>query len=410
MIIKPKEMKRLNYLAMAVAIVCMTAGSAFSQDKPKEQKEGYVFTTVKANPITSIKNQGSSGTCWCFSATSFLESEAIKAGKADTTLNLSEWYSAFYNYYDKFVKYIRLDGHLNLAEGGAFEDVTHTFADYGVVLNDQMPELRNGETRINMREMSAVTHAFAKALTSVRGKISDTYKEAYKAILEAYMGKVPESVEYRGATYTPKEFVTKGLGLNMSDYVSITSFTHHPFYTRFAIEVPDNWRWDLSYNVPMDEMMAVIDNAINNGYTVAWGADVSETGFTRDGIGVIPDVEANTKAIGSDQERWVGKDPNAKRAEINNLNRPGKELEITQELRQEGYDNKTTTDDHGMHMFGVAKDQNGTKYYMIKNSWGKTGKYDGIWYISETFVKYKTMNIIVNKNAIPKDIRKKLGI
>lgn len=411
MIIKPKEMKRLNYFAMAVAIVCMTAGSAFSQDKPGEQKkEGYVFTTVKANPITSIKNQGSSGTCWCFSATSFLESEAIKAGKADTTLNLSEWYSALYNYYDKFIKYIRLDGHLNLAEGGSFEDVTHTFADYGVVLNDQMPELRDGETRINMREMSAVTHAFAKALTTVKGKISDTYKAAYMAILEAYMGKVPESVEYRGATYTPKEFVSKGLGLNMSDYVSITSFTHHPFYTRFAIEVPDNWRWDLSYNVPMDEMMAVIDNAINSGYTVAWGADVSETGFTRDGIGVIPDVEANTKAIGSDQERWVGKDPNAKRAEINNLNRPGKELEITQELRQEGYDNKTTTDDHGMHMFGIAKDQNGTKYYMIKNSWGKTGKYDGIWYISETFVKYKTMNIIVNKNAIPKDIRKKLGI
>ncbi|MGM9774296.1 MAG: aminopeptidase C [Candidatus Egerieousia sp.] len=404
-------MKRIKYLAMAAAVICMTAGSAFAQDKPKEEKkEGYIFTTVKENPITSIKNQGSSGTCWCFSTTSFLESEAIKAGKADTTLNLSEWYSVFYNYYDKFLKYVRLDGYLNLAEGGSFDDVIHTFKDYGVVLNDQMPELRNGEKRINMKEMSAVSHAFAKGMTQLKGQISDNYKAAYKAILETYMGKLPESVEYRGVKYTPKEFVSKGLGLNMSDYVSLTSFTHHPFYTQFAIEVPDNWRWDLSYNIPIEDLMAVIDNAINNGYTVAWASDVSEVGFTRNGIGVVPDVEANTKAIGSDQERWVGRDPNAKREEIYNLSRPGKELEITQELRQQGYDNKTTTDDHGMHLFGIAKDQNGTKYYMIKNSWGKTGKYDGIWYISETFVKYKTMDIMVNKNAVPKEIRKKLGI
>ncbi len=403
-------MKKIKYLALA-AIVCMTAGSAFSQDKPKEEKkDGYVFTTVKENPVTSIKNQGSSGTCWCFSTTSFLESEAIKAGKADTTLNLSEWYSALHNYYDKFLKYVRLDGYLNLAEGGSFEDVIHTFRDYGVVLNDQMPELRNGEKRINMKEMSAVSHAFAKAMTEQKGKISETYKDAYKAILETYMGKLPESVEYRGVTYSPKEFVTKGLGLDMSDYVSITSFTHHPFYSTFAIEVPDNWRWDLSYNVPLDEMMAVIDNALENGYTVAWGTDVSEVGFTRDGLGVVPDVDANTKTIGSDQERWVGKDPNARREEIYNLKRPGKELEITQDLRQQGYDNKTTTDDHGMQIYGIAKDQNGTKYYMVKNSWGKAGKYEGIWYVSEAFVRYKTMNILVNKNAVPKNIRKKLAI
>ena len=208
-----------------------------------------------------------------------------------------------------------------------------------------------------------------------------------------------------------KDFVTKGLGLNMDDYVSVTSFTHHPFYTAFAIEVPDNWRWDLSYNVPMEEMMAIIDNAIENGYTIGWGTDVSETGFTRDGIGVVPDVQANEKSfVGSDQERWVGQDPNARRAAVNNLNSPGKELVITQQMRQEGYDNKTTTDDHGMHIYGIAKDQNGTKYYMVKNSWGPTGKYNGIWYASVPFVQYKTLNILVNKKAIPTAIRKKMGI
>lgn len=397
-------------MIFALALTVLFAANANAQPN-QNQEDGYKFTVVKANPITSIKNQGSSGTCWCFSATSFLESEAIKKGTADTTLSLSVMYSVYWNYLDKFQKYVRLDGYLNLAEGGAFEDVTHTFADYGVVQEKDMPTLQPGEKRVNFREMTALSQGYAKAFVNgVKGQISPRYLTGYQEILQAYLGTVPTSTNYRGVTYSPKDFVTKGLKLDMNDYVSITSFTHHPFYSRFAIEVPDNWRWDLSYNVPMDELIAIIDNAIQNGYTVAWGGDVSETGFTRDGIGVVPDVEANEKTIGSDQERWVGKDPNAKRNEIYNLKRPGKELVITQEMRQAGYDNKTTTDDHGMHLFGIAKDQNGTEYYMIKNSWGKTGKYDGIWYMSRPFAQYKTMNIVVNKNAIPKEIRKKLGL
>ncbi len=401
-------MKRTKLFILTLAVIAFCSSSLFSQTK---NDEGYIFTTIKSNPITSIKNQGSSGTCWCFSTTSFLESEAIKKGTADTTLNLSVMYSVYWSYMDKFIKYVRLDGHLNLAEGGAFEDVTHTFRDYGVVLESEMPTLRNGEKRVNFKEMTAVSQGFAKAFINVaKGQISPRYATAYDEILKTYLGELPTTTTYRGVTYSPKDLVTKGLKLDMDDYVSITSFTHHPFYSRFAIEVPDNWRWDLSYNVPLNELMQIIDNAIENGYTVAWGADVSETGFTRDGIAVVPDVEANEKIMGSDQERWLGKDPNARRNEIYNLKKPGKELVITQEMRQLGYDNKTTTDDHGMHMFGIAKDQNGTKYYMIKNSWGKTGKYDGIWYISKSFVEYKTMNILVNKNAIPTAIRKKLGI
>lgn len=404
------------FTLFAAALMCVSVNSGFSQVKDSASaKKGYVFTTDKAVPVTSIKNQGSSGTCWDFSTTSFIESEAIKNGSADTTLNLSEMFSAFYNYKEKFEKYVRLDGYLNLAEGGSFEDVIHTMEDYGVVLDEQMPSLRNDAKRIDFGEMSGVLGAYGKAVVKSAGddgKLSQYWKQGFDAIMESYLGKCPDKVTYKGVEYSPKEFVTKGLKLNMDDYVSITSFTHHPFYSKFAIEVPDNWRWDLSYNVPMNEMMAIIDNAIEEGYSIAWGSDVSEKGFTRNGLGVVPDVEANEKAAGSDQERWIGKDPRdkAKELDLYNQEAPGKEMAITQEMRQKGYDGKTTTDDHGLHIYGIAHDQNGTKYYVVKNSWGKSGKYKGIWYVSVPFVEFKTMNIVVNKNAIPKDIRKKLGL
>ncbi len=405
-------MKTFKNLLAVVALLCATSLTVLAQQQQQVNKvRGYEFTTVKANPITGIRNQGSSGTCWAFSTTSFFESEAIRNGHADTSINLSVMYSVTKNYIEKMRKFIRMDGYLNFAEGGSFEDVRHSFEDYGVVLEKDMPNLLPGEKRINFREMTAISNGMAEGAKKAGGKVSPRFMEIYKSILETYLGKCPETTTYKGITYTPKDFVTKGLGLNMDDYVSITSFTHHPFYTTFAIEVPDNWRWDLSYNIPLDELIQIMDNAIENGYTIAWGSDVSETGFTRDGIGVVPDVEANEKNfVGSDQARWVGTDPNARRAQINNLNEPGKELTITQQMRQEGYDNKTTTDDHGMQIFGIAKDQNGTKYYMVKNSWGPAGKYKGVWYVSEAFVRYKTMNILVNKNSIPKAIRKKMGL
>lgn len=406
---------KMTFTLFAAALMCVCANSAFSQVKDTASaKKGYKFTTDKVLPVTSIKNQGSSGTCWDFSTTSFIESEAIKKGTADTTLNLSEMFTAFYNYKEKFEKYVRLDGSLNLAEGGSFEDVIHTMEDYGVVLDDQMPSLRDGAKRINFSEMTGILLAYGKAVVKSAGdgKLSPYWKQGFDATMEAYLGKCPDKVTYKGVVYTPKEFVTKGLKLDMNDYVSITSYTHHPFYSKFAIEVPDNWRWDLCYNVPMNEMMEIIDNAIAEGYTVAWGADVSEKGFTRNGLGVVPDVEANEKAAGSDQEHWIGKDPKEKANELDlyNQNAPGKEMTITQEMRQEGYDNKTTTDDHGLHIYGIAHDQNGTRYYVVKNSWGKSGKYQGIWYVSAPYVQYKTMNIVVNKNAVPKEIRKKLGL
>ena len=225
--------------------------------------------------------------------------------------------------------------------------------------------------------------------------------------MNAYLGEVPETFTVGGKEYTPETY-RDAMGINPDDYVNISSFTHHPFYSQFVIEVEDNWRWSPCYNLPLDEFMAVIDNAIDKGYTVLWGGDVSEAGFTRDGLAVLLDTNAKPTS-GSDQERWVGKSEEKKAEEEKPKELP-KELEVTQETRQQGYDNKTTTDDHGMHLYGTAVDQNGTKYYLIKNSWGETGAFKGVWYMSENFVKAKTLNFVVNKNAVPKDIRKKLGI
>ena len=269
-----------------------------------------------------------------------------------------------------------------------------------------------GDTLPNHNEVDLVATAFVKALaTSNLKKLSPVWKQAFCGIYDAYLGKCPEKFTYQGKEYTPQSYM-QSLGLNMDDYVSLTSYTHHPFYKPFVIEVQDNWRWALSYNLPIDELMEVFDNAIMNGYTIAWGSDVSETGFTRDGIAVMPDVKQAEDLVGSDAARWLGLNNNAKRAEIVKklTSKPLPEVEVTQEMRQTAYDNWETTDDHGMQIYGIAKDQNGKEYYMVKNSWGAAGKYKGIWYASKAFVAYKTMNIVVHKDALPKDIRKKLGI
>jgi aminopeptidase C len=230
-----------------------------------------------------------------------------------------------------------------------------------------------------------------------------------QGILDAYLGKCPEEFVYEGKKYTPMTFA-QSLGLDWNDYVSITSFTHHPFYTSFAVEVQDNWRNPLSYNLPMDEMMQVIDNAIAEGYTIAWGGDVSEDGFTRQGLAYAIDTKKTESLQGSDMARWLKMSAEKKRNIIDSLGCTVPEITPTQELRQERFDNWELTDDHGMLIYGVAKDQNGKEYYMVKNSWGESGDYKGIWYMTKTFIAANTMDFLVNKNAIPKDIRKKLGI
>lgn len=393
---------------VSALMLAFALSSVSAKDKKKTEDEGYVFTTVKELKITPVKNQNRTGTCWCFSTLGFLESELLRMGKGE--YDLSEMFIVSKNYKDKAEKFVRLHGELNYAQGGSFEDVLQAWKDYGIVPESVMNGLQYGEDMHVHNELESVSRAYLdQIIKNPNRKLSTAWKKGFDGIIDAYLGTAPEKFTYNGKEYTPKSFAAE-LGINPDDYVSLTSYTHHPFYSEFAIEVQDNWRWATSYNLPIDELMQVFENAINTGYTIAWGADVSEKGFTRNGIGVIPDIESMERS-GSDQDRWLGLSTSEKDAEIKKMmEKPCKELEITQEMRQEAYDNYETTDDHGMQIYGIAKDQTGKKFYMIKNSWGTDNKYKGTWYISENFVKYKTMNIVVHKDALPQAIKDKLHI
>jgi hypothetical protein len=383
-------------LSLALLALCL---NTFAQRAPSPVKaKDYQFTTVKENPVTSIKNQYRSGTCWCFSTISFLESEIIKAKNLkDPALypDFSEMFVVRKAYYDRSIKYVRMDGKLNYAAGSDFGDVLEVAKTYGLINQSDYSGFQYGYDKPVQAELDAVLKGYVDAVVkNPNKKLTKVWPKGVEGILDAYMGEIPEDKVIKG----------DALGIKLEDYIGFTSYTHHPFYTAFAMEVEDNWRCTPSWNVPLDEFMAIIDNAVDKGYTVAWGGDVSEPGFTRDGLAILIDMEALATS-GSDQERWVGKadEKPAEKASI-------KEIEVTQELRQDYYDEKTSTDDHGMHLYGTAKDQNGTKYYIIKNSWGETGEYKGIWYMSENYLKGKTLNILVNKNAVPKDILKKIGL
>ncbi|MDR1764231.1 MAG: aminopeptidase [Dysgonamonadaceae bacterium] len=393
-------MKR--FILPAMLVFCL---SVFAQEKAKV--DTFEFTTVKALPITPVKNQSSSGTCWSFSGIGFIESELLRMGKGE--YDLSEMYVVYQNYVDKLVKYVRMHGETTLAGGGSFADVLDCIRDYGIVPNDVQTGLNYGDTIHRHGELDALVKAYGGVIIkNPNKKLSSAWLNGYKGILDAYLGKAPESFQYKGKTYTPKSFASE-LGINTDNYVSITSFTHHPFYTSFAVEIPDNWRWAESYNLPLEEMMQVLDNALDKGYTVAWASDVSEKGFNRKGIAIVPDADA-VETAGSDQERWVGVSKEELQNRIANLSGPVPERKIDQQMRQEGFDNYETTDDHGMLIYGTAKDQNGSKYYLVKNSWGPAGTYKGTWYASVPFVEYKTISIVVHKDAIPKDLQKKLGL
>ncbi|SBW01589.1 C1 family peptidase [uncultured Dysgonomonas sp.] len=385
------------FILLTLGISAQSAGS------------GYQFSVVKENPITSIKNQGNSGTCWSFSGLGFLESEVIRMGKGEH--DLSEMYIVRRNYADKADKFVRVGGNLNFAQGGSFADVVETLNEYGVLPNEVYTGLNYGETTHKHGEVEAGLAGYVKGINENKNKrISPVWKQGLNGILDAYFGILPQNFQYQGKSYTA-ESLRQSLGLDANNYISLTSYTHHPFYAPFALEIPDNWRWSLSYNLPIDELMQTIDDALNNGYTIAWASDVSEIGFTRNGLAVIPDDEA-PENVGSDQAHWLGLSQTEKNNRIKSKIEEGpvKEKAITQEMRQIAYDNQETTDDHGMQIYGIAKDQNGSKYYLVKNSWGEAGAYKGIWYASEAFVKYKTMSIMIHKDALPKGIAKKLTL
>ena len=399
----------MKKVIFTLALAAFAAASLGAQ-APKVKPADYQFTTVKEIPVTSMKNQNRSGTCWCFSSLSFLESEVIKAKnlKAEAYPDFSEMFIVRHSYHDRAVKYVRLNGYLNMAQGSGFGDVLEVIRDYGLMPQSAYSGMNYGYELPVQGELDAVLRGYVEAVAkNPNRKLTPVWTKGFDGILDAYLGELPENFVENGVTYTAASY-RDAMGINPDDYVNISSYTHHPFYSQFAIEVEDNWRWGLCYNLPLNEFMAVIDNAVENGYTVLWGGDVSEPGFTRDGLAILLDTEAKP-TTGSDQERWVGKAEDKPAAAAEKKELP-KELDVTQEIRQRMFDEKTSTDDHGMHLYGTAKDQNGTKYYLIKNSWGVTGAYDGTWYMSENFVKGKTLNFVVNKKALPKDIAKKLGI
>lgn len=369
-----------------------------------------VFTIVKENPITSVKDQNRSGTCWAYSTLSYFESEILKStGK---TYDLCESFVANKDYMDRAVQVVRYHGDMQFAQGGSAYDVYYVLKNYGICPEDAMPFPGSlyGDSLNNFNEFFSLLEPYVDGIaTSKASKISGQWKVGFQGILDAYLGKCPENFTYEGKNYTPKSFMSS-LGLNMDDYVTITSYTHHPFYTQYVVEVQDNWRNPASYNLPMDEMMQIIDNAVMNGYTVAWGGDVSEPGFTRDGLAYMIDAKKMQSLQGSDMARWLGLSPAKRRNLIDSLGCNVPEVQATQEMRQERFDNWELTDDHGMLIYGIAKDQNGKEYYMVKNSWGETGKYKGTWYMTKTFIAANTMDYMVNKNAIPANIRKKMGL
>ena len=396
-------MKKIFVLALAA----ISAMGVMAQ----EAENTLEFTVVKENPITSIKNQNQAGTCWCYSSLAFIESELLRMGKGE--FDFSEMYLVHNTYLDRADKAVRTHGDVSFSQGGSFYDVIYGMEAFGLVPEEEMrPGVMYGKELSNHNELSAVSDAVVAAIAKGRHRSLQTdsegmplWKKAIEAIHDIYLGVRPEKFTYNGKEYTPKSFYEE-LGLNAQDYVSLTSYTHHPFYESFVLEIQDNWRWSKSYNLPIDELMQVFDNAIMEGYTIAWGSDVSEKGFTRMGTAVLPDDSKGADLQGSDMAKWL----NLSEEEKKNTPKPTTQRWVSQEERQLAYDNWETTDDHGMQIYGIAKDQNGTEYYMVKNSWGEAGTYKGIWYASKAFVRYKTMNIVVHKDALPKDIKKKLGL
>lgn len=393
-------------LIIAAAFLLLPMGMT-AQGQPESKKDSTQFTVIKENPITSIKDQHRSGTCWAYSSLGFFEAELLRMGKGE--FDLCESFLVYKTYMDRADKAIRTHGDASFSQGGSFYDAVYCLKNYGIVPQDAMPAPGSlyGDSLFNFNQLDAVASAYVKAIAKgEHKKISPAWKKDLNCIYENYFGKLPETFTYKGKTYTPQSFV-QYLGINPDDYVSLTSYTHHPFYSKFILEIQDNWRWAESYNLPLDEFMEVMDNAVRNGYCFAWGSDVSEKGFkAREGVAIVPADSKDNDKTGSDAARWTGS--NEKNGAV--IKSSNDEPSITQEMRQLGYDNWETTDDHGMVIYGLAKDTKGNEYFMVKNSWGDYGPYHGCFYASKAFVAYKTMNIIVHKDALPKAIARKLNL
>jgi aminopeptidase C len=402
-------MKKQMFLTLLITIFILPSfGQKNNNTTASKSEDGYKFTPVVELKVTPVKNQASTGTCWCFATTSFIESELIRMGKGE--YDLSEMYLVRYNYVDRMKDNFIQQGKGNLGQGSVGHDWMVEFIKNGIVPDEVYTGLNYSMTNHNHSELNS----FVNAISTVplkRNQESDQYFTIVDAVLDTYLGKVPQTFTYKGVGYTPKSF-TASLGINPGDYVEITSLTLFPFYTQGVVPIPDNWRKMNYYNVPLDELMAIMDYSLNNGYSVAWDGDVSEKGFSHSkGVAIIPEVE-NTEQYSSADKARLGKMTVEERiSEAYKFSKPFPEVKVTQESREAGFDDKTTTDDHLMHLTGIVKDQNGTTYYITKNSWGiERNPFGGYLNMSENYVRAKTIAIMVHKNAIPADIKTKLGL
>jgi bleomycin hydrolase len=387
-------------LFISVMVVMMRIENLDAQDS---DISGYKFTPLKVLDVTSVKNQYNSSTCWSFSVISMLESELLRLNKGN--YDLSEMFIIRHAYPAKAAKFVRMHGHIHFTAGGAPNDVTDVIKKYGIVPEEAYPTIKEN---LIYGQMDSLMKDYIYGVISGEDKeLRKGWYDDYLDILNFYLGELPDTFNIDSVTFTPAIFAEE-LGLNMEDYIIISSYTHHPFYTKFILEVPDNWSWAKVHNVPLDELVEIIDSAVFNNYTVVWSVDISEKGFSfANGLAIMPELKYEDM---DDEERaiWDTLPREEKDNRLYNFNVPGNEKTITQEIRQEGFDNYTTTDDHGMHIVGIAEDQNKTKYYYVKNSWGPGNPYYGCMYISEAYLRYKTMSIMLNKNAIPERIARKL--
>lgn len=387
----------------SLILSCMlvfSASAAFGQ--------GYQFTEVVTVPATPVKNQAATGTCWCFATTSFMESELLRMGKG--TYDLSEMFIVRQKYMNQLQDNYLRRGDGNIGQGSLSHTFMNAYRQVGIVPEEVYTGINYDSERHNHSEMVRYMQALADVAVKTKARSPEYYK-LIDNLFDTYLGKLPEKFTYKGKEYTPKSFA-ESLGLNMDDYIELTSFTHHPYYVKFDVEVPDNWEHSLMYNLPLDEMMETVDHALTNGYTVCWDGDVSEKGFSfTNGVAINPEVKKVEDLSNTDRARFEKLGEKERLEEVFKFERPYPEINVTPEVRQAGFESFVTTDDHLMHVTGITKDQNGTKYYITKNSWGTDrNKFGGYLNMSESFVRAKTIYVMVHKDAIPKAIKGKLGI
>lgn len=393
--IKPLLVASALFLGMSASFAQDNLVNSLKINASDNSKAAFKFSDVINLENTPIKNQGSSGTCWSYSGNSFIESEMIRMGKKP--VELSQIFTARNAYVEKGKMYVRMHGAVTLGDGGAFHDVMNMFKKYGAVPQSVYTGLNYGTEKNKFSEMAALMEGvLAATVKNPNGELTPNWEKAYTAVIDSYLGETPKSFDYNGKKYTPETFAKEVVGINADDYVEISSFQEYPYYSKFTLLVPDNWAFDQVYNVKINELTDIIDNALKNGYTVAWGGDVSEKSFSwKNGVAFVPEKKFDDMTADEKADLFNG---------------PKKELVVTEEIRQKAFNNYTTTDDHGMHIVGISKDQNGKEYYIVKNSWGTTNDYKGYLCMTKEFVKYKTTDIMLHKNGVPAVIAKKLKL